>query len=53
VEEVLHQSATDAEIAETLDIGLYMGGSLATKSVRYAFQVLEELRALRGPTGRS
>jgi alkylhydroperoxidase/carboxymuconolactone decarboxylase family protein YurZ len=44
VEEVLHQGATDAEIAETLDIGLYMGGSLATKSVRYAVQMLEEAR---------
>jgi hypothetical protein len=43
VEEVLHQGATDAEISETL----------ATKSVRYAFQILDELRALRGPTGRS
>jgi alkylhydroperoxidase/carboxymuconolactone decarboxylase family protein YurZ len=47
VEEVLHQGATEAEIAETLDVGLYMGGSLAVKSVRYAFQMLEELR---GPT---
>ena len=53
MEEVLHQGATDAEIAETLDIGLYMGGSLATKSVRYAFQILDEVRALRGPAGRS
>jgi hypothetical protein len=44
VEEVLLQGASDAEIGETLDIGLYMGGSLAMKSVRYAFQVLEELR---------
>ena len=44
MEEVLHQGATQAEIAETLDIGLYMGGSLAMKSVRYAFQLLDELR---------
>jgi alkylhydroperoxidase/carboxymuconolactone decarboxylase family protein YurZ len=44
VEEVLHQGATEAEIAETLDIGLYMGGSLAMKSVRYAVQILEEAR---------
>jgi alkylhydroperoxidase/carboxymuconolactone decarboxylase family protein YurZ len=43
VEEVLLQGATDAELAETLDIGLYMGGSLAMKSVRYAFQVRDEL----------
>jgi hypothetical protein len=43
VEEVLLQGATDAEFAETLDIGLYMGGSLALKSVRYAFQVRDEL----------
>jgi len=48
VEEVLHQGATPAEIAETLDIGLYMGGSLAMKSVRYAMQILDELRRLRG-----
>ena len=44
MEEVLHLGATEAEIAETLDIGLYMGGSLAMKSVRYAFQMMEEIR---------
>ena len=43
MEEVVLQGATDGEFAEALDIGLYMGGSLATKSVRYAFQVREEL----------
>jgi len=48
VEEVLHLGASDAEIAESLDIGLYMGGSLAMKSVRYAFQMIEEVRARRG-----
>jgi hypothetical protein len=55
VEEVLLQGATDAEIAETLDIGLYMGGSLAMKSVRYAFQMLEEARRRRAtaPPGAS
>jgi hypothetical protein len=41
VEEVLHLRATEAEFAETLDIALYMGGSLAMKSVRYAFDVKE------------
>ena len=44
MEEVLHQGASDAEFAETLDIGLYMGGSLALKSVRYAFEILEEVK---------
>ena len=44
MEEVLLQGATEAELAETLDIGLYMGGSLAMKSVRYAFQMLAEFR---------
>jgi alkylhydroperoxidase/carboxymuconolactone decarboxylase family protein YurZ len=48
VEEVLDQGATDAEIAETLDIGVLMGGTLAVKSVRHAFAVLEQLRAARG-----
>jgi alkylhydroperoxidase/carboxymuconolactone decarboxylase family protein YurZ len=43
VEEVFLQGATDAELAETLDVGLYMGGSLAMKSVRYAFQIRDEL----------
>ena len=47
MEEVLHQGATDVELAETLDIGLYMGGSLALKSVRYAYQIREELRAAK------
>ena len=42
MEEVLHLGATDAEIAETLDIALYMGGSLSLKMVRYAFQLLAE-----------
>ena len=45
MEEVLHLGASDAEVAETLDIGLYMGGSLAMKSVRYAFQMMTEIRA--------
>lgn len=45
MEEVLHLGATDGEFAETLDIGLYMGGSLAMKSVRYAVQIREERRA--------
>ena len=44
MEEVLHLSATKAEIAETLDIGLLMGGTLAAKSVRHAFAVIEAMR---------
>jgi len=36
--------ATEQEIAETLDIGLLMGGTLAGKSVRHAFWVMEELK---------
>jgi AhpD family alkylhydroperoxidase len=47
VEEVLDLGGSDAEIAETLDIGLLMGGTLAAKSVRHAFSVLEQLRAGR------
>jgi hypothetical protein len=47
VEEVLHLNATDAEIAETLDIGALMGGTLAMKSVRHAFSVMDELRTER------
>ena len=43
MEEVLHQGASPAEIAEILDVALYMGGSLSVKSVRYAFQIMEEL----------
>jgi hypothetical protein len=27
-----------------MDVGLLMGGSLAAKSVRYAFEVLAEIR---------
>ncbi len=35
---------TDAELAEALDVGLLMGGTLAAKSVRHAFEVLAEIR---------
>ncbi len=48
MEEVLHLGASEAEFAETLDIALYMGGSLAMKSVRYAFDVKEALGKARG-----
>jgi len=44
VEEVLHLKATDEEIAETLDIGALMGGTLAMKSVRHAFAVMEAIK---------
>jgi alkylhydroperoxidase/carboxymuconolactone decarboxylase family protein YurZ len=44
VEEVLHLGATDAEIAETLDVGVLMGGTLAIKSVRHAFAVMDTLK---------
>jgi alkylhydroperoxidase/carboxymuconolactone decarboxylase family protein YurZ len=45
VEEVLHLNATDAEIAEILDIGALMGGTLAMKSVRHAFAVMEAVKS--------
>jgi hypothetical protein len=45
VEEVLHLKATDAEIAETLDIGALMGGTLAMKSVRHAFAVMDAIKS--------
>jgi alkylhydroperoxidase/carboxymuconolactone decarboxylase family protein YurZ len=44
VEEVLHLGATNAEIAETLDIGALMGGTLAIKSVRHAFAVMDAIK---------
>jgi alkylhydroperoxidase/carboxymuconolactone decarboxylase family protein YurZ len=43
VEEVLHLGATAAEIAETLDVGAIMGGTVSMKSVRHAFAVIEEI----------
>jgi hypothetical protein len=49
VEEVLHLNATEAEIAETLDIGALMGGTLAMKSVRHAFSVMDALRKAGSP----
>jgi alkylhydroperoxidase/carboxymuconolactone decarboxylase family protein YurZ len=44
VEEVLHLGATDAEIAETLDIGAIMGGTISMKSVRHAFAVMDAVK---------
>jgi alkylhydroperoxidase/carboxymuconolactone decarboxylase family protein YurZ len=48
VEEVLHLGASDAEIAETMDVGVLMGGTLAMKSVRHAFAVLDALKQQKG-----
>ncbi len=39
--------ATEQEIAETLDIGLLMGGTLAAKAVRHAAWVIEQVRGER------
>ena len=44
MEEVLHLGASDAEIAETMDVGVLMGGTLAIKSVRYAFNVMDGIK---------
>ncbi len=35
---------TEAELAEAMDVGLLMGGTLSVKAVRHAYEVLEELR---------
>ena len=43
--------ATEQEIAETLDVGLLMGGTLAAKSVRHAFWVMEQLKHGGGKHG--
>lgn len=48
MEEVLHLGASDAEIAETMDVGVLMGGTLAMKSVRHAFAVLDALKQQKG-----
>ena len=44
MEEVLHLGATGQEIAEILDVGVLMGGTLAMKSVRHAFAVMEAMK---------
>ena len=44
MEEVLHLGATEAEIAETLDIGAIMGGTISMKSVRHAFAVMDDVK---------
>lgn len=44
MEEVLHLGATDAEIAETLDIAAIMGGTISMKSVRHAFAVIDGVK---------
>ena len=44
MEEVLHLGATNDEIAETLDIGAIMGGTVSMKSVRHAFAVMDEVK---------
>ena len=44
MEEVLHLGASDGEIAETLDIGAIMGGTISMKSVRHAFAVVDAIK---------
>ena len=44
MEEVLHLGACEAEIAETMDVGVLMGGTLAIKSVRHAFNVMDGIK---------
>jgi len=36
--------ATEAEIAEALDVALIMSGTLSGKSVRHAYRVMTEVR---------
>jgi hypothetical protein len=35
-----------------MDVGLLMGGTLAVKSVRHAFEVLAEIRGAKGKAAR-
>jgi len=49
VEEILHLGASDAEIAETLDIGAIMGGTIIMKSVRHAFAVVDDIKKGQAP----
>ena len=44
MEEVLHLDATEAEIAEAMDVGALMGGTLSIKSVRHAFAVIDAMK---------
>lgn len=44
MEEVLHLGASAGEIAEILDVGVLMGGTLAMKSVRHAYAVIDAIR---------
>ena len=38
-----YRCRTAAEIAETLDVGAIMGGTVSMKSVRHAFAVMDEI----------
>jgi len=49
VEEVLHLGASEAEIAETLDIGAIMGGTISMKSVRHAFAIMDDIKKGQAP----
>ena len=39
----------NAEIAETLDIGAIMGGTISMKSVRHAFAVVDDIKKGQAP----
>jgi len=41
--------ASEAEIAETLDIGAIMGGTVSMKSVRHAFAIMDDIKKGQAP----
>ena len=49
MEEVLHLGASEAEIAETLDVGAIMGGTTSMKSVRHAFAIMVDIKKGQAP----
>ena len=46
--ECVKAGATDAELHETLSIALIVGGSITIPHLRYAFEMLEEVRGAQG-----
>ena len=51
IERCIQEGASDQEIYEALSIALIVGGSITIPHLRYAYEMVEEIRKIHGKSG--
>jgi len=51
IERCIREGASDEEIYEALSIALIVGGSITIPHLRYAYEMVEEIRKIHGKSG--